>query len=73
MRTEGFRREDVRHAPETLQPGVLYVSAEYGTALHLCACGCEGEVATPLRPKDPLGWTLTEVTLRPCVGNQRWP
>lgn len=67
-----LRREDVLHAPEHLQPGVPYVSEEYETALHLCVCGCGGEVATPLRPRAPAGWTLAEATLRPCIGNQAW-
>ena len=67
-----LRRDDVFHAPERLRPGVLYVSEEYGTALHLCACGCGGEVVTPLRPKATAGWTLDGATLRPCIGNQAW-
>jgi hypothetical protein len=34
----------------------LYVSLEYATAIHACACGCGNEVVTPLSPN---GWKLT--------------
>lgn len=60
----------VQYIPERLDPGVLYVSREYGTASHLCCCGCDEEVVTPLNPTD---WALTiergGVTLFPSVGN----
>jgi hypothetical protein len=60
----------VQYIPERLEPGVLYVSREYGTASHLCCCGCGEEVVTPLNPTD---WALTiecgGVTLFPSVGN----
>ncbi len=69
---QSFERQDVRHVPEILHPGVLYVSADFGVAVHLCACGCGGEVVTPLRPQSPNGWTLDGTTLRPCIGNQSW-
>lgn len=59
-------------------PGVpeaetLYVSMDYQTAVHLCACGCGTKVVTPLGPN---GWVLTfdgTVTLRPSVGNGQQP
>lgn len=60
--------------PERLEPGVLYVSMEYATVIHLCACGCGSEAVTPLSPTD---WKLTyngaEVTLSPSVGNWSFP
>lgn len=60
----------VQYIPEPLEPGVLYVSREYGTASHLCCCGCGEEVVTPLNPTD---WSLTVerggVTLYPSIGN----
>lgn len=60
--------------PEELEEGVLYVSREYQTATHLCACGCRSRVVTPL---GPLGWALTEreagVSLRPSIGNSNFP
>lgn len=60
----------VRNIPEELEPGVLYVSMEYGMVSHSCACGCGEEVTTPLTPTD---WHLVydgeAVTLNPSVGN----
>lgn len=60
----------VRHIPDKLEPGVLYISMEYGTAAHSCCCGCEEEVVTPFTPTD---WNMTfdgeTVSLRPSIGN----
>ena len=46
----------VKHIPERLEPGVLYVSMEYATAAHSCCCGCGEEVVTPFTPTD---WKMT--------------
>lgn len=60
----------VHYMPKTLEPGVLYVSREFNTAAHLCACGCGAKIRTPLTPTE---WTLEETpsgpTLRPSIGN----
>ena len=42
--------------PDRLEPGRLYISIPYTTALHLCCCGCGNEVVTPLHP---VHWTLS--------------
>ena len=57
--------------PDILEEGKLYISQEYKTAIHLCACGCKGEVVTPF---DKIcGWVLTlngdKATLSPSIGN----
>ena len=56
--------------PDTLAPGILYVSFEYGSAAHSCCCGCGEEVVTPLTPTD---WNITydgeTITLHPSVGS----
>ena len=56
--------------PKELKPGILYVSREFGTAAHLCACGCGSKVRTPL---GPAAWSVREArrgpTLHPSVGN----
>jgi len=56
--------------PKELQPGALYVSEEFGTAAHLCACGCGAKIRTPLGPTE---WTVKNTrdgpTLWPSVGN----
>lgn len=64
----------VHYMPKELTPGVLYVSEEFGTAAHLCACGCGSKIRTPL---GPTAWSLEETdggpTLRPSVGNWQLP
>lgn len=56
--------------PKLLKPGVLYVSEEFGTAAHLCACGCGAKIRTPLGPTE---WSIEDTgagpTLRPSIGN----
>ncbi|WP_212750977.1 DUF6527 family protein [Pseudoalteromonas ruthenica] len=60
----------VEFVPESVQPNTLYVSLEYGTAVHKCCCGCGEEVVTPLSPSD---WKLIfdgeSVSLMPSIGN----
>lgn len=62
--------QHVHYMPKELKPGVLYVSEEFGTAAHLCACGCGSKIRTPLGPTE---WSLEETdsgpTLRPSIGN----
>lgn len=64
----------VKAVPRDLEPGVLYVSMEYGTVVHSCCCGCGHEVVTPLTPTD---WSLTfdgeAISLWPSVGNWNLP
>jgi len=58
---------------ERLEEGKIYISLKYGTAVHLCACGCLNKTVTPLKPYWKNGWVLTDnngkITLRPSVGN----
>lgn len=60
--------------PELIEPGILYVSTEYATAVHACCCGCGKEVVTPFTPTD---WKMTfdgeTISLWPSVGNWRFP
>lgn len=64
----------VQYIPKKLEPGILYVSEEFGAAVHLCACGCGSKVSTPLGPTD---WkfynTASGPTLNPSVGNWQLP
>jgi len=64
----------VHYIAQDLEPGVLYVSEEFGAAIHLCPCGCARKVSTPLRPPR---WRLEETvggpTLHPSVGNWEFP
>ena len=64
----------VKRVPDVLEPGIIYVSMEFGTAIHSCCCGCGIKVVTPLEPDQ---WRLTydgdTITLRPSVGNWDFP
>ncbi|MEA2547832.1 MAG: hypothetical protein QOE42_430 [Chloroflexota bacterium] len=74
MRVRQYRPVFVKSVPAVLAEGVLYVSVEYRTAIHLCACGCRSEVVTPLRPDK---WAITydgsSVSMRPSLGNWSFP
>ncbi|MCW2750771.1 MAG: hypothetical protein JWR83_1881 [Aeromicrobium sp.] len=73
-RIEALSPAFVEHIPTTLEPGTIYISLEYGTAQHLCCCGCGTEVVTPIHPSY---WTLIydgdNVSLHPSVGNWSLP
>lgn len=60
--------------PAKLEAGVLYLSEEFGTAAHLCACGCGSKVRTPLGPAE---WTFIDdpegPSLDPSIGNWQRP
>lgn len=70
MRRQELQHRFVEFVPETLEPGVLYVSLPYATVVHLCCCGCRAEVVTPLTPTD---WRITfdgeTISLDPSVGS----
>jgi hypothetical protein len=70
MRHARLQHRFVEHVPERLEPGVLYISMEYGTAAHSCCCGCGEQVVTPFTPTD---WKMTydgeTVSLSPSVGS----
>lgn len=69
-RTENIKPEFVEYIPNEIEPGVLYISEKYETAIHKCCCGCGEEVVTPL---TPVKWLLRRkgnlVTLYPSIGN----
>lgn len=64
----------VRSIPKDLEPGVLYLSMEYATAIHSCCCGCGNQVVTPISPTD---WQMyfdgNSVSLTPSIGNWSFP
>lgn len=65
-----IKLEHVYYMPKKLKFGVLYVSTEFKTAAHLCACGCGAKIRTPLTSTE---WSLKETdngpTLYPSIGN----
>ena len=50
-----LKHEFVEFIPGELKEGMIYVSIRFGTASHLCVCGCGNKVVTPIRPTD---WKL---------------
>lgn len=74
MRSHTLEHRFVRSVPRELEPGVLYVSVEYATAVHSCCCGCGEQVVTPLSPTD---WKMIydgeSVSLTPSIGNWQLP
>src|SRR5262245_27812894 len=70
MKLSAIQIRHVDFMPKQLEPGILYVSERFGTAAHLCACGCGAKIRTPLGPTE---WTLKETpsgpSLWPSIGN----
>jgi hypothetical protein len=60
----------VETMPDTIEPGILYISTEYATAAHQCCCGCGEEVVTPFSPAQ---WQMTfngeTISVNPSIGN----
>jgi len=60
--------------PDQMEEGKLYVSMEFASVIHLCCCGCGGQVVTPLSPS---GWNLwfdgDSISLEPSIGNWSFP
>lgn len=60
----------VEFIPTEIEAGIIYISVEYRTAVHLCVCGCGNKVVTPLSPAD---WKITfdgkTISLSPSIGN----
>lgn len=74
MRTTQFRPTFVKYIPEEMKEGVLYISMEYATASHLCACGCGEKVVTPLSPDFwQMYYNGKEISLTPSIGNYEFP
>ena len=60
--------------PDRVEPGVLYVSRRFATAIHLCACGCGKEVVTPLSKGEwKIQGSAKIVSLYPSIGNWEYP
>lgn len=74
MKLQRIQHQFVEFIPETLEPGTLYVSVEYNTANHLCACGCGSEVVTILGPADSsITYNGRGVSISTSIGNSNFP
>jgi hypothetical protein len=68
-----FTYRQVETIPQLLNRGVLYHSKKYEVVVHLCACGCDGKVITPIAPPYwRLSFTNGKVSLTPSIGNWRF-
>lgn len=69
-----IKHQFVEFIPDVIEDHVVYVSLRFGTAVHLCCCGCQNKVVTPLRPTD---WQITfdgkTISLYPSIGNWSFP
>lgn len=69
-----FTPEFVDAIPTAIEQGKIYISMEFATAVHSCACGCRMEVVTPFSPTD---WKLVfdgvSISLSPSIGNWSFP
>lgn len=74
MKIESVTHQFVEFAPREVAAGVLYISIQFDTVVHLCCCGCGNKVALPL---SPAGWSLTyngsTISLTPSIGNSSLP
>lgn len=73
MKTKALTVVFTEYIPAEVKPETLYISMEFDTAVHLCACGCGTKTVTPFGTRD---WILTydgTVSLRPSVGNGQQP
>lgn len=65
-----LRHRFVELIPDDLEEGVLYISMEYATAVHNCACGCGNPVISPFSRTD---WKFSfdgeSISLYPSIGN----
>lgn len=65
-----MKHKFVEFIPKQKEEGILYISLEYGTAVHKCACGCGLDVITPITPHD---WKIIydgeTISLHPSIGN----
>ncbi len=74
MRINQLKMQFTEYIPDNLQDGTLYISMEYATASHNCACGCGKEVVTPFTPTDwKLAYDGESVSLSPSIGNWSYP
>lgn len=74
MRHDHLEHRFVEQFPEPLEPGILYVSMEYGSVAHSCCCGCGEEIVTPLTPTDwKISYNGETISLHPSVGSWTLP
>lgn len=48
MKVDHLELREVEYMPDQIEPGILYHSDRFKTAIHLCTCGCGNKVVTPI-------------------------
>jgi hypothetical protein len=77
MRTEVLIPVFVEQIPKEIEEGKLYITKEFNTSVHLCACGCGGKTVLPFNciiEGKVKGWDMIEhrdgtVSFTPSIGN----
>lgn len=62
----------VRHIPQPVEEGILYISEDFHASIHLCACGCGQQTVLPFNMSH--GWNMVKedgdlITFSPSIGN----
>lgn len=69
MRDNTVAFELIQLLPADLRQGVVYVSFEHETMVHLCCCGCGARVVTDIGPS---GWDVSidddAISIAPSIG-----
>lgn len=74
MKIKTIKHKFVDLIPDSIEEGILYVSIQYSTVTHKCACGCGEIVVTPIKPIDwTLFWNGESVSIAPSIGNWSLP
>lgn len=74
MKQTIFKPEFVEFMPKIIEEGVLYISLQYSTIVHKCACGCGEKVVTTISPTDwHITWDGESVTMYPSIGSWSLP
>jgi hypothetical protein len=65
-----FKHVEYVPEKELMEENTLYISSKYKTVIHLCLCGCNNQVVTPLIEN---AWTLIEknnkVSMSPSIAS----
>jgi hypothetical protein len=61
----------VETIPDTIEPGIMYISEKYGGVTYICPCGCGEKVHFPIKPFWDAAWEMTKsgdlVTISPSI------
>jgi hypothetical protein len=70
----------VRNIPRELEQGIVYISFDFGTSMHLCPCGCGQAAVTPFQIPEldrTYQWVFSErdgqISLFPSIENTACP